>query len=113
MKKHHDFTPSDRYKYDFRLCSSKNGFAQIDTYQDASYYGTWANPEKLIIFSYCEGDCYTTICETVEEFVAEIEVIRQWNIEQGGPRGFRGIDPGLNPDNIQKWHEIGLGHLLH
>lgn len=113
MKKHHDFAPADRYHYDFGICSSKNGFAQIDTWQDASYFGTWANPEKLIIFAYVEGDCYTTECENMQEFIDEIESIKKWNMESGGERGFRGIDPGLNPARIQKWNDIGLGHLLH
>lgn len=113
MEKIREFCPADRYVYDFGICSAKNGFAQIDTWQDASYYGTWANPEKLVVFSYCEGDCCTTKCDNVQEFVAEIEAIKQWNNESGGERGFRGIDPGLDPANIQKWHEIGLAYLLH
>jgi hypothetical protein len=39
-----EFTPSDRYVYDFVLCTYDKGWAQIDTRQDASYYGTWTNP---------------------------------------------------------------------
>jgi len=112
MKKIHEFCPSDRYRYDFGLCSSKNGFAQIDTWQDASYFGTWANPEKLIIFAYVEGDCYTTKCDTVGEFVSEINAIKEWN-DRDENDGFKGIDPGLNPANVQKWRDIGLGDLLH
>lgn len=111
MEKHHEFQPADRYLYDFGLCSIKNGFAQIDTGQDASYFGTWANPEKLIIFNYCEGDCYTTVCKTASEFVSEIQGIKTWNDENG--HSFKGIDPGLNPKNIEKWESIGLGELLH
>jgi len=113
MEKIRDFTPADRYVYDFGKCSSKNGFAQIDTWQDASYYGTWANPEKPVIFSYCEGDYCATRCDNVQEFIAEIMAIKEWNIQSGGERGFRGIDPGLDPKAIQKWQEIGLGDLLH
>lgn len=115
MKRTSEFLSTSRYTYDSGMCSSRNGFAQIDTWQDASYYGIWANPEKFIIFSYCEGDCSTTECENVEEFIAEINSIRQWAgaPENGGEKGFRGIDPGLNPENIKKWHDIGLGHLLH
>jgi hypothetical protein len=111
MEKHHEFCPADRYVYDFGLCSSKNGFAQIDTSQDASYFGTWANPKKLIIFNYCEGDCYTTICHTPAEFVAEIRDIKAWNEENG--HRFIGIDPGLHEENIEAWKVIGLGDLLH
>lgn len=111
MEKVHEFCPADRYVYDFGVCTSKNGFAQIDTSQDASYFGTWANPEKLIIFNYCEGDCYTTICDNVEEFVAEIREIKRWNDQRG--HQFLGIDPGWNEEDAKPWHKIGLGDLLH
>ena len=110
MEKIHELAPASRYKYDSLLCPK--GYAQVDTWQDASYYGTWANPRTLVIFAYVEGDCYTTICETVEEFISEIMVIKEWNNRQENG-GFKGIDPGLNPDNIQQWHAIGLGDLLH
>ena len=56
MKITREFCPGDRYVYDFGLCSYENGWAQVDTAQDASYFGTWANPTRLMIFSYCEGD---------------------------------------------------------
>lgn len=58
MKITREFTAS-RYTYDFGLCSVGNGFNQIDTESDASYYGEWANPFRLIHFSYVEGDCTT------------------------------------------------------
>ena len=39
MKITRDFRPlSDRYSFDCGPCSYANGFAQIDTRQDASYY---------------------------------------------------------------------------
>jgi len=110
MEKTHEFYPTDRYTYDFGLCSPKNGFSQIDTAQDAPYFGTWANPEKFVIFSYCEGDCTTTLCDNKEEFIAEINKCAEWNNENG--YGFA-IDPGLNPKNIKPWHELELGHFLH
>ena len=113
MEKIREFAPADRYVYDWGLCSSDNGFAQIDTWQDASYYGTWANPEKLIIFNYCEGDTCLTKCDNEEEFRAEIYALKKWADESGGDRGFRGIDPGLNPVAIEKWRAVGLRELLH
>jgi hypothetical protein len=45
-----DFAPADRYLYDFKLLTSGKGWAQLDTRQDASYYGTWINPTKRQIF---------------------------------------------------------------
>jgi len=45
MKTITDFDPeTSRYAFDFRLCHFKNGWAQLDTRQDASYYGNWINP---------------------------------------------------------------------
>ena len=110
MQKHHEFCPADRYRYDFGLCSPVNGFAQLDTSEDAWYYGNWANPEKLVLFSYCEGDCYTTICENEDEFRQEMERVKQWHLDQGSTFG---VDPGLNQERIDAWHKVGLGHLLH
>lgn len=106
-----DFAHADRYKYDFGLCSIKNGFAQVDTSQDAPYYGIWANPFKLIIFTYCEGDCTTEIAENVEEFVKAIQNLKAWHEDYG--HKFYGIDPGFNEPLERQFQKIGLGHLLH
>ena len=37
------FCNSDRYTFDYDICSYKKGFAQIDTTEDASYFGNWVN----------------------------------------------------------------------
>lgn len=110
MKKIHDFCPADRYTYDFGICSFSNGFSQIDTGQDAWYYGNWANPFRLIVFSYCEGDCYATICDTVEEFRNEILAIKKYIIEAG--YRFYGIDHNDNKEAIRLYREMGLGELF-
>ena len=78
-----EFCPADRYRYDFGACSYKNGWAQIDTKQDASYYGTWTNPAERKIFSYCEGDTTLTACDTDEEYKQELFKTVQWNRESG------------------------------
>ena len=46
MKTEKNFIEADRYLFDFYHCSTKKGYAQLDTSQDASYYGTWTNPLK-------------------------------------------------------------------
>ncbi len=56
MKITHDFCPGDRHTSGFGLCSDEKGWAQVDTAQDASYFGTWANPTGLTICSQCEDD---------------------------------------------------------
>lgn len=107
MKKYKEFEPGDRYIYDVLLSTGK-GFAQVDTRNDAWYYGTWASPFCLVIFSYVEGDCYTTVCESEEEFIEELRRIKEWNRED-----FRGVDPGFNPELKKRFEDLGLGDLLH
>lgn len=111
MKITRQFAPADRYLYDFGACSYANGFAQIDTAQDAAYFGTWANPTTLVIFTYCEGDTTHQQCDSIEEFVAELRRIDSWNIENGlGPAR---VDPGLDPAMKDAFQQIGLADLLH
>lgn len=111
MKTTTEFCPADRYAYDFGICSAENGFAQMDTGQDAWYFGMWANPTKLAILSYVEGDVTLREAESTKEFVAEIRGIRQWNEENGN--GFKGIDPMGNEDIEARFRALGLGDLLH
>lgn len=106
-----DFAPADRYVYDFGQCSGKNGFAQVDTSQDASYYGTWANPFKLVTVSYVEGDVIIVKCKSAESFVDEIRDMRRWEIEEN--EGRFGIDPGFNEPLKAEFEKLGLGNLLH
>jgi len=111
MKTIRDFQDADRYLYDFKVCTPKKGFAQVDTGQDAWYFGTWANPFKLQIVSYAEGDVTLQTAESVEEFVRAILSLRDWN-EQSG-HGFKGIDP-MGSEKIEaRFKEIGLVELLH
>ena len=100
-----------RYAYDFGLCSTKTGWAQVDTSQDASYFGTWANPETLQIFTYCEGDETLQTAESAAEFAVEVRHIADWTKEQG--HEFKGIDPGFDDALAARFCEVELGDLLH
>jgi len=111
MKTTREFCPADRYAYDFGICSSGKGFAQVDTGQDAWYFGTWANPEKLAIVSYCEGDVTLLQAEDPEEFAAELRAMKKWTDESGC--GFKGIDPMCVPEIEARFRALGLGDLLH
>lgn len=91
-----------RYDYDFGPCSSRNGWAQIDTPRDASYYGTWAHPDRLQVFTYCEGDTTLVECESPEEFNTFIRSIRDAR-----------IDPGFDPAIRDRFVALGLEDLLH
>jgi hypothetical protein len=82
------------------------GFAQVDTNQDAWYFGTWANPKTLRVVQYCEGDLSIYDCETPEEFVS-------WLTEMAAAEYFKGIDGMLNDELIKGFQALGLGRLLH
>jgi len=111
MKIERSFTPDgDRYIFDFDLCPSKEGWAQLDTRQDAWYYGNWANPFERKIISYAEGDVTITTCDTDEEFVAEMNNWVRWNKENDY---FIGIDPGFNEELKAKFQALGLSELMH
>lgn len=100
------FCPADRYKYDFNECTSDKGWAQLDTGQDASYFGTWINPARRETMCYCEGD--VTLChfDTDDELVAELESIKRWNLENG--HRFIGIDPLMVPALAEACVKAGL-----
>ena len=102
---------TDRYAFDFGLCSTKNGFAQVDTSQDASYFGTWANPHKLQVVSYTEGDICVIKADTPDEFKSELRNIQTWNTENG--HKFLGIDLGFDVDLKQAFVDLELSDLLH
>ena len=105
------FRPTDRYYFDFRKCSKKNGYAQVDTSQDAHYFGTWANPVTLKVITYLEGDVNEVTCDTPEAFANELRSIKQWNTENG--HTFKGIDTLCDTDLDHCFESIGLGDLLY
>jgi len=105
----------DRYTFDFNSCSHKKGFAQVDTSQDASYFGTWANPFSLRIVTYAEGDITIETAETDTEFATAIQGIDQWNRDQDDRPHARGakIDGMCDDEIIAKFELLGLHELLH
>ena len=105
------FNPADRYLYDFRLCTIDKGWAQIDTSQDASYFGQWVNPQTLQILCYCEGDVIRTDCDSPADLQAEIATMKQWNTDQG--HRFMGIDPGFSEPLKTALIDAGLQEYLH
>ena len=107
MKTIRDFRPlSDRYSFDFGPCSSANGFAQIDTKQDAPYFGGWCAPATRTIVNFSEGDLTTTVCETDAEFADHLRELAKWNAEAGyGPMK---IDPGRDEGLRQAFENLGI-----
>jgi len=102
---------TDRYAFDFGLCRANSGWAQIDTSQDASYFGIWAHPGKLAIVTFCEGDITICEAESDQEFAAEIRTMKA--CYEGGGLQFHGIDPLCIPATIERFEALGLGDLLH
>jgi hypothetical protein len=101
----------DRYYFDFVACTTAKGFAQVDTGQDASYFGTWANPFTLKTVCYAEGDLTLVKLDTPEEFVAELRECKRWNDEHG--HRFLGIDPGFDEELRQRFNDLGMQDLYH
>ena len=101
---------SDRYKYDFQLCHFKDGWAQLDTKQDASYFGNWVNPLTLKLFSYCEGDVTLTECEDEADFIATVRESVEWHKER---EYFIGIDGMCHAPIIEAFTRMNLAEYLH
>jgi hypothetical protein len=80
---------------------------QMDTSQDASYYGNWCNPHLKATISYCEGDICVTLANTDENFLKVILGTRKWNFDNGWTFS---LDAGFNPNKetmefIKKYEE--------
>ena len=103
----------DRYRYDFGSCHFKHGWAQLDTSQDAWYYGNWINPLTLKLFSYVEGDTTLTECENEAEFVAAVRECCQWHKEHGWWTESSGIDGMCSEPIIEAFTRMGLAEFLH
>lgn len=113
VKTVNSFNPiTDRYTFDFKKCSPDKGWVQIDTKQDASYYGTWCNPTTRQIVNYCEGDISLQTYENDQEFAAGIRTVANWNKESGY---WIGIDMGLfkRKEFTQQFMNLGLSDLIH
>ena len=98
------------YAFDFKHCTPANGWAQIDTRQDASYFGTWTNPFTLKIVTYCEADIVIEEANSPAEYVDTIHKLKTWNEEAGY---WLGIDGMLKDDIIAEFNKLGLDDLLH
>jgi hypothetical protein len=101
---------SDRYLYDFKMLTYAKGWAQVDTKQDASYYGTWTNPTTREIFNYAEGDICLTKCDTDDDYRQALMETIEWNKQAGY---WLGIDPGFRDEMKQRFSALGFSEFLH
>ncbi len=81
---------TDRYHFDFKECTLKNGWLQYDTDQDACYFGIWIHPGKMEIVTYAEGDITIVKCKDKESFKAEINEMNDFYGE--APASIKTID---------------------
>lgn len=93
-----EFAPANRYVYDFNLAKD---FAQVDTKQDASYFGIWCSPSRLKIITYCEGDVTVQTAENSDELLAEL---KRMDEVYGGIT----FDPGFNEELADDLRKLGL-----
>lgn len=111
MKIERFFKDANRYHFDFGQCSYENGFAQIDSRQDASYYGQWCSPTALTIVSYAEGDVTISQAESPAEFAEAMRKTEAWHTKNDGSPCR--IDPGFDPAMTAAFESLGLGDMLH
>ena len=77
----------------------------------ASYFGTWANPTRLMVFSYYEGDATLKAAASPEEIATELRETDAWNRANGyGPAK---IDPGFDAAMKTVFETLGLADMLH
>jgi len=120
METSHSFNPfTDRYQFDFKDCTYTNGWVQCDTYQDAPYFGIWANLTSRQIVTYTEGDITRVVCVNDDEFrTAMLDMLLAYDagIQYDGRWRHAKIDPGLNAigwSNKERAAELGLAAYLH
>jgi hypothetical protein len=96
----------DRYYFDNIECSYKKGWAQLDTTQDAHYFGMWINPIKLRVMSYMEGDVVENQFESIDE-------LTQYLTDMNRNGEYVHIDPGLNSEFEQLFITLELDQFFH
>ena len=99
----------NRYAYDFGLCSTTGDWAQMDTAQDAPWFGQWANPFERKILCYAEGDRTLIECGDDTEFTAELERIAEFHTKNDK---WKGIDT-WSTRLCDRFAAAGAGHLVH
>ena len=109
MREQRTHEQGDRYVFDW-LLKPKDGWAQIDTGSDASYFGQWANPVTKEFISYCEGDIYKADQMTDEEFSDTIKQVVAFHERMGD---WKGIDGMCCAPIIEKFSELGLSSYMH
>jgi hypothetical protein len=101
---------AERYDFDVKF-TADNGWAQIDTWQDASYFGVWVNPFDRKIFTFCEGDKSLESCDTDEDFKAALRACLEFYDRGEGRRTM--IDALFSDRLTARLTELGFVDRLH
>ena len=64
---------------------SAEGWMRYPTSQDAWYYGVWINPRKRETLTYAEQDVTHVICETQDQFLAELKDLANFHGKSPSP----------------------------
>lgn len=104
-----EFRPDlSRYYFDNGECNpTQTDFCQIDTWQDAPYFGIWADPVNLKITKFVESEVYRSEYDTEEEFTEKVEEILSFHRQDGGHAAIDGYG------NRDDWRRLGFGDDLH
>jgi hypothetical protein len=99
-----EFRPDlNRYFFDNSECNpARTNFCQIDTWQDASYFGIWADPVGLRVVKFIESEVYRHEFDSEAAFREKVQSILEHNRDGGGHAS---IDPHGNRDD---WRAHGF-----
>jgi hypothetical protein len=108
------YVHADRYVFDEQLSYAK-GWCQMDTRQDASYFGVWVQLFTRKIATYCEGDFTIETVEDDEKFTARLmTVLKAYDPEPDAADARpTKIDVMLNADMHERAKALGLGDRCH
>jgi hypothetical protein len=111
------FNPmTDRYAFDFKACTYEAGWVQVDTYQDASYFGIWTNPTARMIVTYAEGDISRIEADTDDEYVEILKGTMDCYTDGSDRWPHAKIDPGLGATrdaHVERFTQLGLAAYIH
>ena len=99
------FANCDRFIFDFNYCHFKKGYAQLDTTEDAHYFGNWVNFKSLELITYCEGDLTVIKCDDVKEFKEQLLKVVSWYKKN---KSFIGIDLMCSDDIKKDFNNLNL-----
>lgn len=112
MQTVHASNPStNRYLFDFTLCTAEDGWAQLDTTQDAPWHGNWANPFNRQVMIFQEGDETLHQAATDAEFVQAVRNVK--TSQEACGHAFKGIDTMCSKRLRARFEALGLRDLLY